>query len=98
MIKCRLITFDGDHEFPFLRRDLFGDILLANPHSYYERGIDRHDGVFNVDLIQQFRDRGDLVGLFFGGHLPQGNMTFRDPRTDQMQWAKLFAGVERMAQ
>jgi len=24
MIKCRLITFDGNHEFPFLRRDLFG--------------------------------------------------------------------------
>ena len=29
IIKCRLIAFDGDHESPFLRRDLSGDLLLT---------------------------------------------------------------------
>ena len=54
-----LISFDGDHEAALLFGNLRRNFFLA------AHGIDRDNRPFDIDLLQQSRDRGDFVRLFF---------------------------------
>src|SRR5271157_141423 len=57
LVQTGLIAFEGEQVIRALVGDAPGD-LLVRPH-----GVDRHDGALEVEHVQEFRDRRDLVGL-----------------------------------
>ena len=63
--QSALIAFEGQDVIGFLVDHLLRDVALA-PHS-----VDGDDGSLDRHHVEQFRDRGDLVGLFRHLDLPQ---------------------------
>ena len=78
-IQSGMILLQGQHIVASTIDNLFGDVLLAASR------IDGNDRVFKVDLVQQFRDRSDLVRLFFGRHLTETNTLIGGPSADNNQ-------------
>ncbi len=56
LVAQRVIGLENQQVVGPACQDLLGDCGLA------AHGIQRHDAVFQRELIQQFRDGGDLVG------------------------------------
>jgi hypothetical protein len=60
-------------------QDLVGDRLLT------AHGIHGHDAVFQVQRLEQHRDRGDLVRLAINHALAERQSLLTGPGTDQVQ-------------
>jgi len=72
-VKLGLVALQCQHVVAPALHNLRGNVLLAS------RGVDRDDSVLHVDNVQQFWDRGNLVGFLLGRHLPQGDAVVRGP-------------------
>jgi len=57
LVQARLIAFEGEHVIGALVDDALGDLFLC-PHR-----IDRDDRALEIEHVQEFRDRGGLVGF-----------------------------------
>jgi len=63
LMQARLIAFEREHIIRALVGDAPSDLLLR-PHR-----VDRHNRALEVEHVQEFRDRRDLVGLSIDGSL-----------------------------
>src|SRR3954464_9842808 len=89
--KRRLVALDGDDTVAPTSDDLLDDLLLA------AHGVDRDERAVQVDLLQELRDGGDLIGLGVGGHLSQCDPLLAGPGADDVQGAEVLGPVVRAA-
>ena len=76
-----MIGFEHQQVIGLLIENLLGNLGLA-PHR-----VERNEAVFQVQLVQQKRNGGDLVGLWLHTLLSQRESLLTRPGTDQMQRA-----------
>ena len=74
-----LISFDCQGVISLLFRDFHGDPALAT------HGIGRHDATFDVEELEQFRYRGDLIGFAVDFFLTDDDTVFSRERIDEMK-------------
>jgi hypothetical protein len=89
--QLRLVVLDGDHAVAATGDDRLDDLFLA------AHRIDRDQRTLQVDLLQELRDGGDLVGFGVGGNLAQGNPLLRGPGADDVQRPEVLGPVVRAA-
>jgi hypothetical protein len=77
----RLIAFDRQQVVTALVRDLTGDVLLA-PH-----GIDGNEQPVDIQCLQEFRDRGNLIALAGDFFLAENDAQFRREGADHVNGA-----------
>src|SRR5215218_8030153 len=71
------------------RQDLLGDCSLA------AHGVQRHDAVFQCELVQQFRDGCDLVRRLVNTTLAQHEALLARPGAHEVQGGSLPPAIER---
>lgn len=76
--KLRLVVFDGDHPVALASEDPLIDRALA------AHRVDRNERTGEVDLVQELRDRRDLVGLGLGSDLTQCEALLAGPDADDV--------------
>src|SRR5579872_274882 len=89
--ESRLVVFGGNDEVAAAIDDLLADVFLT------AHGVDSDDGAREVNLLEQLRNRRDLVGLCFGGDLSQGDALLAGPGADDVQGSQSLTGIMRAA-
>ena len=73
LVERRLVLLDGQDVVGFGLTDLLGDLLLA------AHRIDRDQCPGDLQQLQQFRNRRDLVGFLLDHDLTQRQLVLRGP-------------------
>src|SRR5215207_4606461 len=89
LVAQRVIGLENQQVVGPARQDLLGDCGLA------AHGVQRHDAVLQCELVQQFRDRCDLVRRLVNTTLAQHEALLARPGAHQVQGGSLPAAIER---
>ena len=87
--EMRLVLLDRQHVLAPLANDPGGDLLLA------AHGVEGHHGSIEIQQLQQFRNRGDLVGFGVRRHLAERHVILHRPGADHVQGGAADAASRR---
>src|SRR3954451_6135333 len=85
--ELRLVVLEADDEIATAVDDVARDLFLT------AHGIDRDQGVGQIDLLQELGNRRDFVGFLLGRDLAQGDPLLAGPGADDVQGAELLRRV-----
>src|SRR3954466_11598719 len=87
--ELRLVVLKADDEIATAVDDVARDRFLT------AHGIDRDQGVRQIDRLQELGNRPDFVGFLFGRDLAQGDPLLAGPGADDVQRTESLSSVVR---